>query len=198
MLLGRDFHVAHGLPESSETTTGESAAAPDESAFLILVLLASLEVDPLGAKLDHKGVLEKELGEIHLLVTLVALLVKVDCPDTVLGVLEVGRDVDHVVVASHVAEEAGEGALVELDELLSHACEVGLVALEVISNEDIPRNTSNVFLDQRVSIDEVVDSIRGENVFELEAIDSRGIRNLHVKVIVVIVVLIHDTDAEGP
>ena len=81
---------------------------------------------------------------------------------------------------------------------LSHACEVGLVALEVISNEDIPRNTSNVFLDQRVSIDEVVDSIRGENVFELEAIDSRGIRNLHVKVIVVIVVLIHDTDAEGP
>ena len=55
-----------------------------------------------------------------------------------------------------------------------------------------------MFLDQRVSIDEVVDSIRGENVFELEAIDSRGIRNLHVKVIVVIVVLINDTDAEGP
>ena len=142
MLIGRDLHVAHGFPESSETTAGELAAAPDKSALLILILLASLEVDPFGAELDHEGVLEEELGKIHLLVTFVALLVKVDGPDTVLGVLEVGCDVDHVVVAAHITEETGERALIEFDEFLGHPREVGFFPLKVVANKNITETCS--------------------------------------------------------
>ena len=87
-------------------------------------------------------------------------------------------------------------ALVELGELLGDAdlVEAGLV--EVVAEEDVARNAGDVFLDEGVAVDEIVDAVWREDVFEFEAEDARGVGVLDVEIVRVVVEEIGDADAE--
>ena len=141
---------------------------------------------------------EKGLGQIHFLVALVALLIEVDSPHPVLRVLEIGRDVDDIVITAHVAEESHEAAFIELHELLGNPYRICLGTFEVFADEGVARHSGDVLFNESVPVDEIVDPVRGEDVFEFEAVNARRIGDLHVEVVVVVVELVHDPDPERP
>ena len=60
----------------------------------------------------------------------------------------------------------------------------------------VARDAGDVFLDQRVVVDEVDDVVRREQVLEFEAVDARGVGLLDVEVVVVVVEVVHHADAE--
>ena len=67
---------------------------------------------------------------------------------------------------------------------------------EVVAQEDIARNAGDVFLDQGVAIDQIVDAVGREDVFEFEAVDARGVGVFDVEIVGVVVEQVGDADAE--
>jgi hypothetical protein len=53
-----------------------------------------------------------------------------------------------------------------------------------------------VFLDEGVAVDQVVDAVGREDVFEFESVDARGVGVLDVEVVRVVVEEVGDADAE--
>ncbi len=68
--------------------------------------------------------------------------------------------------------------------------------LKVIAQENVSRDASDMFLDQGVAVDEVVDAVGWKDVFELESVDARGVRVFDVEVVGVVVEKVGDADAE--
>ena len=122
---------------------------------------------------------------------------EVDGAHAVLRLLEIGRHVHDVIVAAHVAEEADEAALGEFHELLGDADFVEVGALEVVADEDVSRHAGDVLLHEGAAVGEVVDAIGGEQMLEFQTVDARGIGDLHVEVVVVVIVLIDHPDPKG-
>ena len=63
--------------------------------------------------------------------------------------------------------------------------------------EDVAGDAGDVLLDQRLAPGEVEHAVRREQVLEFEPADARGVADLHVEVVVVLVVRVDDADAEG-
>jgi hypothetical protein len=68
---------------------------------------------------------------------------------------------------------------------------------EPVADVDVARDPRHVLLHQGVAVGEEVDPVRREQVLELQAVHARGVRLLHVEVVLVVVVGIDDPDTEG-
>ena len=172
-------------------------SAVDERLFFAPVLGGGGGVDVLGAELGEGAVLLEGARQIEAEASVVALLVEVHGAHADGGRVEVRRDGDDEVIGAHVAEEADEAAFLELDQLLGEADRMVTVGVEPLLGEDVARDARDVFLDQGLAPGEVEHAVRGEQVFELQAADARGVADLHVEVVVVLVVRVDDADAEG-
>src|SRR5690606_10505307 len=127
----------------------------------------------------------------------VALLVEIDRPHPVLPLLEVTRDVDDEVAGVHVAEQANETPRIELDELLGQPHLVVPVLRHVLAREHVPRYADDVLLDDRLAADEIVYTVRRQDVLELEAVHAIGVDPLDVKVVEEVVDPVDRPNPEG-
>ena len=160
--------------------------------------MAGFQVDQVAAEFyDGQIVLEK-LRKVERTSSLVALLVKIDCPDAVLVLFEIRSHLHDVIVGPHVTEEPDEATLVELDEFLGQTNFVQIFAFEEVIDEVISRNPDDMLFDEGFAIDVKVDFVGGKELFEFQSVDAGCVRFLDVKVVVVVVVLIDDADPEGP
>lgn len=189
--------VFHDLEKGGDALMLADVAAGDEAAFFVLILVHGGQVQELAAEPDDGVVFLEELREVDAAAAFVTLLIEVNGADAILDVFEVGGDVDDVVVAAHVAEEAEEAAFAEFDELFGDADSVHIGAIQVVANEDVAGDAGDVLLHQGVALGEVVDAVGGEEVLQFQAIDAGGVGGLDVKVVVVVVILVDDADAEG-
>ena len=82
--------------------------------------MTGFEVDEVAAEVDHGQVVLEKLREIEGPSSLVALLIEIDCPHSVLVLLEVRGHLHDVVIGSHVSEQADEAAGREDAALLRH------------------------------------------------------------------------------
>lgn len=110
--------------------------------------------------------------------------------------LEVRRDIDNVIHRAHVAEHTKKATFAEFDKFLGDPDVIEGRVGEVVANEDIARNACDVFLDQGVAIDEVVDAVGREDVFQLQAKESGSIGVFDIIIIRVAVKEVGDADAE--
>lgn len=69
--------------------------------------------------------------------------------------------------------------------------------MEVVAEEGVAGDACDVFLDEGVAVDEVVDAVGGEDVFEFEAEDAGGVGLFDVEVVRVVVEEVGDADTEG-
>ena len=166
-------------------------------AFLLAVLHDGWDVEVGSNQLVDRLVVRKKVWTINLERGFVGLLVEVDRSHPVLHLFEVGSDIDHVVDRPHVAEQAQIAALGEFNEFLGHANFVQILASEVLSDECVAGDSGNVLLDQGVLADQIADTEGGENVFQFEPANTRGVGVFHVVMIRVAVELVDDSDAKG-
>ena len=99
-----------------------------------------------------------------------------------------------VLAGPHVSEKPNETALVEFDKLFSQTDLVEVGSWHVVADKVIARHTNNMLFDQRVLKDQKVNMVRGKELFEFEAVDAGGVRLFDIKVVVVVVVLVHNAD----
>ncbi len=78
--------------------------------------------------------------------------------------LKVWRDVDDVVHSAHITEEADKASLAKLHKFFGNPHVIEMRVIEVVPDEDITRQSGDVFFDEGVSVDEVVDTVRGKNM----------------------------------
>ena len=78
--------------------------------------------------------------------------------------LKVRRDVDDVIHGAHVTEEADKASLAKLHKFFGNPHVIEMRVIEVVPDENIARQSGDVFLDEGVSVDEVVDPVRGKNM----------------------------------
>ena len=93
---------------------------------------------------DNRIVFFEILGLVETTAAFVGLLVKVNSPQPELGALNVRRDVDYVVIGSHITQEAYEAAFVELDELLRQPDLVEPVLGQLIADERVSRESIKI------------------------------------------------------
>jgi hypothetical protein len=189
--------VFHAGEEVVEAAAFVDEAAGNEVALFILVLADGGEIEAGVAEVHNGVVFLEELGEVEAFAAFIGLLIKVDGADAVLDVFKVRGDVDDIVVAAHVSQEADEAALAKFDKFFGDADAVDVSADDVIPDEGVSGDAGDVFFNEGVLVVEVVDAVGGEEVLELKAIDAGGVCAFDVKVVVVVVVLIDDADAEG-
>src|SRR3546814_18501226 len=72
----------------------------------------------------------------------------------------------HISIRPHVSQQANKAALVELYEFLGDACLIKGIVIEIIPDEHISRNTSNMFLNKGILFSEIHDPVRGERWVE--------------------------------
>ena len=81
--------------------------------------------------------------------------------------LKVRRDVDDVVHGAHITEEADKTSLAKFHELFGNSYVVEMRIIKVVPDEHIARQSGNVFFDEGVPVDEVVDTVWRENMLQL-------------------------------
>jgi hypothetical protein len=192
---GKVFHAGQKVTESLML---RQVSPGDEASLLFLVLIHRGQIQAGGAEVNHRIIFFEKLGKINVSPALIGLLVKVNGPHAILHFLKVRSHVEDVIVAPHVAQESDETTLAEFHELLGNSDFVDFRAGQVIADENISWNTCDVLLNQCAAVGEVVDSIGGKQVLQFQTIDTGGVRHLHVKVVVVIIVLIHDPHPKWP
>ncbi len=77
---------------------------------------------------------------------------------------KVWRDVDHIVYSAHITEEADKASLAKLHKFFGNPHVIEMRVIEVVPDKDITRQSGDVFFDEGVSVDEVVDTVRGKNM----------------------------------
>ena len=118
-VLGRSEDVAgHGVEQVIEPRALGLRSDARERPLLLLVLEGGLRGHRAHPEEDDRVVLLVVLGEIDRTAGFIALLIKIDGPDPVHGLVEVRGHVHDVVPRVHVAEQPQKAALVELHELL--------------------------------------------------------------------------------
>jgi len=195
-LLGGERVVRHHLEQVTEPHRGEIGALQHQRLLLALVLQRRLHMQVLRAVGDKRRILLEELREVEVLPAVVGLLVEVHRADAHLRLLEVGREHEDEVVGPHVAEQAHEAALVELHQLLGDADRLKLGIVHPPRDEDVARDAGDVLLDQGVAVREEVEPVGRQQVLQFQAVDARGIRLLHVEVVLVVVVGVDHAHAE--
>ena len=124
------------------------------------------------------------------------MLIEVNGTNAVLHLLEVRRDIDDVIYRAHVTEHTKKATFAEFDKFLGDPDVIEGWVGEVVANKDVTGNARNVFLDQGVAIDEVVDAVGREDVFQLQAKESGSIGVFDIIIIRVAVEEVGDADAE--
>jgi hypothetical protein len=66
----------------------------------------------------------------------------------------------------------------------------------VLGNEYIAGNAGNVFFNQCILIGEVRDAVGRQNMFQLQPVNARRIGNFDIVMVLIVVKLVHDADAE--
>src|SRR5690606_3321292 len=103
------------------------------------------------------------------------LLGEINGPKAVLHLVKVMDHVDHEVVGPHVPQEPYEAALVELDELLAQPHGVEMTSAPVgRGDEVITRHPDDVLLHQSSLSMDIVDPVRGKQVFQFQSVDATG------------------------
>ena len=166
--------------------------------FFALVLVSGFRVDMAYAECDQLIVFLEELGQVEIFATVVGLLVEIHCSDSNLRALEIGGDVDDEIIGTHVAKQANEAAFVEFDQLFGNSNRFEPFAFHPVLDEHVPRQTDEVFLDQCIAIADEVHAIWGKQVFYLQTVNSGCVCFLDVKVVLIVVARIDDSDTEGP
>src|SRR3546814_9041558 len=82
-------------------------------------------------------------------------------------------------------------------EFLGDAWLIKGIVIEIIPDEHISRNTSNMFLNQGILISEIHDPVRGKDMFQFQAINTGRVCHFHIKMVIIIVQIIHDSNPEG-
>ena len=67
---------------------------------------------------------------------------------------------------------------------------------QIIRNEHVARYTGNMFFHQGVVVHQVVDRVRGKNMFQLQTANTRSVCHFDVEVIVYLVVVVHDLNSK--
>src|SRR3546814_12208146 len=86
----------------------------------------------------------------------------------------------HIIIRPHVSQQANKAALVELYEFLGDACLIKGIVIEIIPDEHISRNTSNMFINQGIIISEINDPVRGKDMFKFKAINTGRICHFNI------------------
>src|SRR3546814_19239878 len=91
----------------------------------------------------------------------------------------------HISIRPHVSQQANKAALVELYEFLGDARPIKGIVIEIIPDEHISRNTSNMFLNQGILMSEIHDPVRGKDMFPLQAINTGRVCHVHIKMVII-------------
>jgi hypothetical protein len=94
------------------------------------------------------------------------LLVKVNRADSVLDFFEVRCDVDDIIHGAHITEEADKASLAKLHKFFGNPHVIEMRIIEVVPDENIARQSGDVFFDEGVSVDEVVDTVGRKNMLQ--------------------------------
>ena len=78
--------------------------------------------------------------------------------------LKVRRDVDHIVHGAHITEEADKASFAKLHKFFGNPHVIEMRIIEVVPDKDIARQSGDVFFDEGVSVDQVVDTVRRKNM----------------------------------
>lgn len=191
-----DLIAAHDIEQFHQSEPGAGNPEGHHGPFFGLVLFNGILVEMLGAEADEFLVLLEELREVEVLSALIGLLVEVDSPDAVLEILDIGGDVHHKIVGAHIPEQAHEAAFIELHEFLGQPDLVGTGLIEVFLDENISGDAGNMFLHQGILMGKIGDAVGRKQVLQLKAVDTGGVGDLDIVVVVVIVELVHDADPE--
>jgi len=196
MFSGGDFFAAHHSEQGAETAAFDFRAARHLGVFFSDVLVDRFPVQHLEREAGDFPVRMETKREVNVTVSLVRLLVEVDGADAILDFFEVRCDIHDIVHASHIAEQTDEAAFGEFGEFFRDADLVQAGLIEMFAEEDIAWDAGDVFLDQRVSADEIVDPVWREDVFQFQAVDPRGVGLFDVKVVRVVVEKVGDSNAK--
>ena len=123
-------------------------------------------------------------------------MIEVNGTNAVLYLLEVRRYIDDVIHRAHIAEHPKKATFAKFDKFLGNPDVIEGRVGEVIANEDIARNTCDMFLNQGVAIDEVVDAVGREDMFQLQAKEAGSIGVFDIIIIRVAVEEVGDADTE--
>ena len=80
---------------------------------------------------------------------------------------KVRRDVDDIIHGAHVTEEADKASFAKFHKFFGNPYVVEMRIIEVVPDENIARQSGNVFFDEGVPVDEVVDTVRRKNMLQL-------------------------------
>lgn len=103
-LRGGNIVFGNDLEQVTDPSVAHLDPVTDEGAFFELVLADGLRIHMLDAE-KYDGVVFLEiLRQVEGLFALVALLIEVNGAEPELAALDIGRNVDHVIVGAHVAK----------------------------------------------------------------------------------------------
>ena len=176
---------------------GEIEPPGNQGSLFALVLSTGFEVDQFSAQFDYWPIIFKELGKVEGAPSFIALLIKVDGPNTVLVLIKIGAYLDDVIISAHVSEQAHKATFIEFDEFLGQSDRVQIGPVQVFAYKIISRQSNNMFLNKCILMDEEVDIIGRKKLFQFEAIDPRGIGLFYIKIIMIVIVLINNTHTHG-
>lgn len=123
-------------------------------------------------------------------------MIEVNGTNAILHLLEVRCDIDDVIHCAHITEHTKKATFAEFDKFLGDPDVIEGRVGEVVANKDVTRNARDVFLDQGVAIDEVVDAVGREDVLQLQAKEAGRIGVFDIIIIRVAVEEVGDADAE--
>ena len=153
--------VGHNVQQFHEPKPGGGHPEGHHGAFFGLVLLDRVFIEVLQAELDKGPVLFKELRDLQILPALIRLLIKIDGPDPVLIVLDIGSDIDDEIIGSHVAEQADETAFIEFDEFFGQADLIGQGVVDEVFDEEVTGDAGDMFFDEGIEMGKIGDAVGG-------------------------------------
>ena len=112
-----------------------------------------------GVYSNNGQVVFEKLRKVEGSPTFVTLLIKINRPDAVLVLFEIGGHLNDVIVSPHVTEQADEATLVELDELFGQPNFVQILSSEKIIDEIVSRDSDDVFFNEGFAVDVEIDFV---------------------------------------
>ena len=119
--------------------------------------MTCFQVDQASRKRNHGKVVLEKLRKVKGTPAFIALLIKINGPDTVLVLFEIGGHLHDVIVGPHVAEQSDEATLVELDEFFGQSNLVEIFAFEKVIYEIVSRDPNDMLLDQGFAVNVEID-----------------------------------------
>ena len=128
------------------------------------VLIDAFAVEHVKGETSDPAVRVETERQIDVAVAFIRLLIEIDGPHAILHFFEIWSDIDHIVHAPHIAQQTDEAALGEFCELFGNPHLVQTRLGKVVTDENVSRYPCDVFLDQGITVDEVVHAVRRKDV----------------------------------